>query len=112
MKTYSVIGLLSLIALFAILIYWLFVKPQLDSPKIALNGEVVSIKKMERSGDHLLEVREGVETKVIWYTFFDEQFDICIGDSLFKTPYGKLFVKCKNDSFLRLTKDQNILVSE
>jgi hypothetical protein len=111
MKTHSIVGVSFIIVIFLVLVYWLFLSPKLNTPKIALEGEVVSIKKMKRSGDYLLEVRQGAETKLIWYTFFKEQADICIGDSLFKKPHGKLLVRCKDDAVLRLAKDQDIIIS-
>ena len=111
MKTQSIVGVSFIMLLFLAFVYWLFVKPKLNSPKINLEGEVVSMKEMGLSGDYLLEVREGGETKFIWYTFFEGKADICNGDSLFKKPEGKLFVKCKDDSIQKLAKDQNILIN-
>ena len=107
-KYFSIAGML----LFFFFVFWVFIKPIFDSKKASLAGEVISITKMKRSGDYIVELSENRRTRYINYTFLNEIFDIQIGDSLFKKPNSDLFVKSKADGITRLANDQSLLISD
>ena len=100
------------IFLFCILIFWFFIKPRFDSKKASLAGEVVSITKMKRSGDYIIELKENNKSRFINYTFVNDNFDVQVGDSLFKKTGSDLFVKSKVDGVTKLANDQTVLISE
>ena len=100
------------IFLFCILIFWFFIKPRFDTKKASLAGEVVSITKMKRSGDYIIELKENNKSRFINYTFVNDNFDVQVGDSLFKKTDSDLFVKSKVDGVTKLANDQTVLISE
>ncbi len=97
-------------SLFGLIAFWLFIKPIFDSKMETLAGEVVSITKMKRSGDYVIELNERGKPRFVNYSFFDNNFDIRVGDSLFKQSNEALFIKSKEDGIMRLAIDQNVLI--
>ena len=98
------------LSLFGLISFWLFIKPIFDSEMETLAGEVVSITQMKRTKKYVIELNESGEPRFVNYTFFNDNVDIRVGDSLFKKSNGGLFVKSREDGIMRLAIDQNVLI--
>lgn len=111
MKKYS--SFITLL-LFLFFIYWLFIRPRLESKSIPVAGEVVSIIERKRVKGYVIEVNEkGISKFIEDYPLSLEDCDIKIGDSVFKEAGSdELFIKGKFDRVQHLTDGQGAFVTQ
>ena len=108
-KIFSIISIVA----FLLIAYFFFIKPQFDSKKIAIAGEVVSIYREEkgRGKGYLIEVDDDTKRTYIKCKLVDD-LNILVGDSIFRKPYSDIFVKSKADGIVRLSNAESPFISQ
>ncbi|WP_407527718.1 hypothetical protein PDL71_07865 [Lacibacter sp. MH-610] len=102
----SILGL----SLFIAICYFMFIRPWITTKSSSFSGRVISIAKQKREAGYLITIREE-KTEFAFYYSFQNNFDIEIGDSIFKNTNSKiLYVKSLKDSIIREANDQDFLV--
>jgi hypothetical protein len=97
--------------LFAVIVYWAFIKPQLTTKRSSFNGRVISITKKKRSGAYDVRLQNGDTNFVFIYNFMQDTFDIKVGDSVFKKSDSEtLYVKQQETGLIKPANELDFLV--
>lgn len=103
-------GVVSLL-LFAIIVYWAFIRPKLTTKKSSFNGRVISITKKKRSGSYDVKLQNGDTNFVLIYNFMQDTFDIKVGDSVFKKSDSEtLYIKQFETGLIKPANELDFLV--